>query len=263
MKKTIKTHADVQSSVTELKDLYPMRINKYIALHQSLTRREADKLVDKGLVKLNGKIAILGDKVQEKDNVSVETKEVQKLKHTYMYFAYNKPRGVLTHSPTGKDTDIKTAMLKESSVSPHVSKQLFPIGRLDKKSEGLIVLTNDGRLSDKLLNPEYIHEKEYIVTVNQKLPSFFQKSMEKGVNIGDYVTKPCKVEILGAKTFSIILTEGKKHQIRRMCEAMRVEVSELKRIRIMNIHLGAILPNNARKIEGKPLNDFLKLLKLS
>lgn len=245
------------------KDLYPMRINKYVAVHQSLTRREADILVEKSLVRLNGKVAVLGDKVQEKDNVQVETKDVQKMKHTYMYFAYHKPKGVLTHSPTNKDTDIKTAMIKESSISPHVSKQLFPIGRLDKKSEGLIVLTNDGRLSDKLLNPDYVHEKEYVVTVAQKLPSFFKKSMEKGVNIGDYVTKPCTVEILGSKTFSIVLTEGKKHQIRRMCEAMHTEVVELRRIRIMNIHLGAISPNNARKIEGKPLQDFLKALKLS
>jgi 23S rRNA pseudouridine2604 synthase len=247
----------------ESKNPYPMRINKYIALHQSLTRREADTLIDKKLVRINGVVAVLGDKVQEKDSVVVESKDVQKIKHTYMYFAYNKPKGVLTHSPTNKDTDIKTAMLKESSISPHVSKQLFPIGRLDKKSEGLIVLTNDGRLSDKLLNPDYIHEKEYVVTVAQKLPSFFQKSMEKGVNIGDYVTKPCTVEILGAKTFSITLTEGKKHQIRRMCEAMRTELVELKLIRIMNINLGAIKPNDARKIEGKPLNDFLKALKLS
>lgn len=242
---------------------YPMRINKYVAMHNALTRRAADLMVEKGQVMINGKVAVLGDKVDEKDNVTLDTKDVQKIKHTYMYFAYNKPKGVLTHSPTNKDTDIKTALLKESSLSPHVVKQLFPIGRLDKKSEGLIILTNDGRLSDKLLNPEYVHEKEYVVTTNQKLPSYFQKSMEKGVNIGDYVTKPCTVELLGNKAFSIILTEGKKHQIRRMCEVMHTDVDELKRVRIMNIRLGAIAPNTARKVEGKPLSDFLKSLKLA
>jgi 23S rRNA pseudouridine2604 synthase len=243
--------------------LYPMRINKYIALKHNLTRRAADGMIEKKLVKIGTRIAVLGDKVTEKDIVTVDSKDVQKIKHTYMYFAYNKPRGVLTHSATGKETDIMSALLKDSSIAPHVTKQLFPIGRLDKKSEGLIILTNDGRLSDKLLSPEYVHEKEYIVTTNQKLPSYFKQSMEKGVNIGDYVTKPCKIELMGPKTFSIVLTEGKKHQIRRMCEVMHTDVDELKRIRIMSIHLASLKPNEARKIEGKPLTDFLKSLKVN
>jgi len=244
-------------------ELYPMRINKYLALKHNLTRRSADTFIEKGLVKLNGKKAVLGDKITEKDIVTINEKSVAKTKQNYVYFAYNKPKGVVTHSPTEKETDIKAALLKESTLSPHIVIELFPIGRLDKKSEGLIILTNDGRLSNKLLDPEYVHEKEYMVSVNRDLPSFFKASMEKGVDIGDYITKPCFVKLLGEKNFVITLTEGKRHQIRRMCEAAKVEVKTLKRTRIMNINLSSIKPNEARPIDGKSLVSFLKSLGLS
>jgi 23S rRNA pseudouridine2604 synthase len=141
-------------------------------------------------------------------------------------------------------------------------KEVFPVGRLDKDSSGLIILTNDGRITDRLLNPKYEHEKEYIVETKDKLRNNFKEKMESGVDIGDYVTQKCKVEILGEKKFSIILGEGKKHQIRRMCVALFNEVKGLKRIRIMNIKLGNLAPNAYRKIEDGELKIFLQSLSL-
>lgn len=246
-----------------LGEKYPMRINKYLALKHNLTRRSADEFVQRGLVRLNGKKAVLGDKVNPNDEVTINEKSVAKTKMGYMYYAYNKPKGVVTHSPTENEVDIQAALLRDSRLPPNVIKELFPIGRLDKKSEGLIILTNDGRLSNTLLDPDMTHEKEYMVSINRDIPSFFKASMEKGVDLGDYITKPCRVKILGEKNFVITLTEGKRHQIRRMCEAMKTEVKSLKRTRIMNINLASIKPNEAKKIDGKSLVDFLQSLKLS
>ena len=221
------------------------------------TRRGADELIKNKKVFINGKLAILGSKVNETDIVEVrgiKTKE-------YVYFAYNKPIGIETSSP------------KEG---------LFPLGRLDKNSHGLIILTNDGRITDQLLNPKYFHEKEYVVKTSNKLRSNFKQKMEAGVNLdpvrsrsprGDrstpvfgraasngvegYITKPCKVSIVNNFTFRIILTEGKKHQIRRMCSNLFQEVADLKRERIMNIKLGNLKPNSSREIKGEELDVFL------
>ncbi len=255
------------NTTKQSEEKYPMRINKYLALKHNLTRRSADDFVKRGLVQLNGKRAVLGDKVSPQDKVTINENSVSKAKAGYLYYAYNKPKGVVTHSPTENELDIQAALFKNSSkntpLPPNIVKSLFPIGRLDKKSEGLIILTSDGRLSNNLLDPELTHEKEYVVSVNRDLPSFFKAAMEKGVDIGDHVTKPCKVKLLGEKTFAITLTEGKRHQIRRMCEAMKVEVKNLKRTRIMNISLGTIKPNEAKKIDGVSLSKFLTLLGLS
>ncbi len=235
---------------------YPIRLNKYLALKQIASRREADVLILNKKVFINGKIAKLGDKVNEKDKV-----EVKGEKKTYLYYAYNKARGVLTNKDNEEDLDIKNTLKKEG-----LKENLFPIGRLDKDSHGLIILTNDGRITDKLLNPEYYHEKEYVVKTKNKLRSNFKEKMEAGVilkgnkNIKDYKTKPCKVKVINDYTFNIILTEGKKHQIRRMCDALFAEVLELKRIRIMNIELKKLHANSMRKIEGKELEIFLKSL---
>ena len=132
------------------------------------------------------------------------------------------------------------------------------MGRLDKASHGLLILTNDGRITDALLNPKYFHEKEYLVKTKEKLRSSFKQKMEAGVNIGGYMTKPCKVKILNENTFRITLTEGKKHQIRRMCSALFQEVADLKRERIMNIKLEKLMPNALREIKGEELSTFLK-----
>lgn len=224
---------------------FPMRINKYLAKAGYATRRDADLLVEKGLVFVNGAKAVLGTKINKEDKVEVEQKGPQK---TYVYYAYNKPVGVVTHSPQKGELDV---------VQSSGLKDVFPVGRLDKDSHGLMILTNDGRITDKLLNPDSSHEKEYsVMTINPLRPSF-KEHMEKGVDIGDAVTKPCRIKITGEKTFNITITEGKHHQIRRMCEAMHNDVKHLQRTRIMNIRLAKLQSNAFRKIEGKELDIFL------
>ena len=231
---------------------YPMRINKYLALKNISTRRGADALIEKGQVFINGKKAVLGDKIKEEDVVEIKGKTSNKKP---VYYAYNKPIGIITHSPSEKEKDIK-----EDITNKNIPKGVFPVGRLDKDSHGLIILTNDGRITDKLLNPKYIHEKEYVVKTGNKLRSSFKQKMESGVNIEGYLTQKCKVQILNDNTFRVILSEGKKHQIRRMCSALFQEVSDLKRIRIMNIQLGKLKPGALREIKGEELELFLSSL---
>lgn len=233
-----------------------MRINKYLADQGYATRRGADELISAGKVYINGKKADLGDQVTESDTVEVRMGK-HAVKKEYAYVAYNKPRGVMTHSPTPDDTDILENLPKELS-----SLGLFPVGRLDKGSHGLIILTNDGRITDRLLNPERAHDKEYTVRTKLPLRKSFKQYMEAGVNIEGYVTKPAKVRILGDQLFAITLTEGKKHQIRRMVVAMHNEVLDLKRTRILNIKLGTLKAGGARRIEGAELEEFLSLIGL-
>lgn len=213
-----------------------MRINKYLALKKISTRRGADELIKNKKVFINKKLAVLGSQVSETDVVEVKgAKPIE-----YKYFAYNKPIGIETESVSKAGFD-----------------NVFPMGRLDKASHGLMILTNDGRITDQLLNPKYFHEKEYVVRTKEKLRSNFKQKMEAGVNIEGYKTKPCKVKIMSENTFKIILTEGKKHQIRRMCSALFQEVADLKRERIMNIKLNNLKPNALKEIKGKELTIFL------
>lgn len=234
---------------------YPMRINKYLALQKHSTRRGADELINQGKVFLNGKKAVLGDKVNETDKVEVKFRGKMQ---PYLYFAYNKPKGIVTHSAQNNDKDIEDLLFKEKEM-----KDVFPIGRLDKDSRGLIILTNDGRITERLLGPEFAHEKEYVVKTINKLRSSFKENIENLREIEKEKIKPCKVSVMGDKLFKIILTEGKKHQIRRMCEAMHQEVVDLKRIRIMNIELGKLEKGKYRKIQGIELEQFLKSLDLA
>ena len=233
------------------KQTYPMRINKYLALNKYSTRRGADELVRKKQVFINNELAVLGDKVEETDKVEVRFRGKQK---PYIYIAYNKPKGIVTHSAQEGEQEIKTAV---------AVKDIFPIGRLDKDSNGLIILTNDGRITERLLGPNHLHEKEYLVKTKEKLRSSFKEKMEAGVQIEKEKTKKCKVKIMGERLFKIILTEGKKHQIRRMCVALFQEVADLKRTRIMNIELGKLKSGEYRKIEGEELQTFLKQLDLA
>lgn len=230
---------------------YPMRINKYLAQKKYSTRRGADELISKKLVFINGKLAVLGDKVKDTDKVEVRFRTQPK---PYTYIAYNKPRGIITHSKEGKEKEIKDLV---------PIKGVFPIGRLDKDSHGLIILTDDGRITDRLLGPQYFHEKEYLVKTKNDLRGSFKEKMEKGVKIDNETTKPCKVEIINKRMFKVILTEGKKHQIRRMCVALFQEVEDLKRERIMNIRLGNLKEGQYRKIEGEELKKFLTNLDLA
>jgi 23S rRNA pseudouridine2604 synthase len=231
---------------------FPMRINKYLAHQGIASRREADVLVESGKVLINGKKAKNGDQVQTTD--TVEVKGTQKSK---TYLAYYKGRGIITHSPSEKEVDIKGRLKKDYGIT-----DVSPIGRLDKDSEGLIILSNDGRITGPLLDPESKNEKEYEVSVDKTIGLMFIKAMSAGVEIEGYRTKPAKVTAhkTNQKRFTIILTEGKKHQIRRMCAALGYQVQSLKRTRIVNIKLDKLKPNQYRKIAGTELQTFLKKL---
>ncbi len=236
-------------------ELYPMRINKYLALKGHSTRREADTLVARKAVLINGRVAQVGDKVLENDAIEVRRNSRPK---QYAYFAFNKQAGMDTHQEdTGAENifDSLPAELKQL--------RLFPIGRLDKASHGLIILTNDGRITDRLLNPDHEHEKVYEVRTKQPIRATFKDHMEKGVLIEGYMTRPAKVNLLGEKAFRITLTEGKSHQIRRMVVALHNEVSDLRRMSIMNIKIGALKGGSYRAIEGDELETFLKSLGLA
>lgn len=232
------------------KEKFPIRINKYLASHGYSTRLGADELIKNKKVFINGHLAVLGAKVEEGDSVEVRQNKNRK---TFHYYAFNKPREVITHSPQLGEKDIKEFVPLEG---------VFPVGRLDKSSHGLIILTDDGRVTDRLLNPKYIHEKEYVVEVKEKLRGSFKTKMEEGIFLDDYKTKNCKVEITGERSFKITLTEGKKHQIRRMCEALFLTVRDLKRVRIMNVKLGNIPSGSFRELKGNELKTFLSSLGL-
>jgi len=226
-----------------------IRINKYLAMRGIATRRDADKIIQAGKVTINGRKAVLGDKVNNGDKVEI----LKKINNNFVYYAYNKPRGVITHSPQDEEIDIS------SSVK---IKGVFPIGRLDKDSEGLIILTNDGRITDRLLNPKYNHDKEYLVKTRNIIKDFQMKVMEKGMDLEGITTAPCKTRLIDDKLFAITISEGQKHQIRRMCDALTLPIDSLKRIRIMNIKLGQLKPNEYRKIEGDELKTLLTSLSL-
>jgi 23S rRNA pseudouridine2604 synthase len=231
---------------------FPLRINKYLAHTGIASRRESDLLIEKGKVLVNGKKATTGQQINETDKVTLvgDTKAKQ-------YIAYFKGRGIITHSPADHETDILTRLAKDYGVTG-----LTPVGRLDKDSEGLIILSNDGRITGPMLDPEANHEKEYSVTVDKDLTTLFSKLMELGVEIEGYRTKPAKITTSekNHKRFNITITEGKKHQIRRMCAALGYQVQTLRRVRIMNIELGSLKPNQYRKINADELKTFLKEL---
>ncbi len=237
---------------------YPMRLNKYLAHNGIATRREADELITKKRVTVNGVVAVLGTKVERADKVEVtERKGFTKKQY---YFAFNKPRGTITPSRQAPEDDDQS--IEEDLPMPLRRLGLFPVGRLDKDSHGLMILTNDGRITDRLLNPNAEHDKEYAVKTKLPLRDSFRTHMEAGVDIEGYITKPAKVRITGEKSFSITLTEGKKHQVRRMVVAMHNEVIDLRRTRVMGIRLGNLKNGEARAIEGEELAQFLESLGL-
>jgi 23S rRNA pseudouridine2604 synthase len=229
---------------------YPIRINRYLALNNFATRTGADELIKKGYVTINGRKAVLGDQVNKDDKVVVSGKTP---KEDYVYYAYNKAVGISTNPDPGS---------KDILQATRFPVRVFPIGRLDKDSHGLILMTNDGRVTDRLLSPKYVHEKEYVVKVEPAFNDAFITKMGSGVKFDGFVSKKCKVIRKNKDTFHIILTEGKKRQIRRMAEALHHNVVDLKRIRIMNIELDKIPLGGFREITGKELDELLKSLSL-
>lgn len=208
----------------------PTRINKYLSEVGYCSRRAADKLIDQGRVTVNGRVPEMGTKITADDEIRVDGELVGKPKENFTYLAFNKPVGIVCTTDTGVEKDNIIDFI-------NYPKRIFPIGRLDKPSEGLIFLTDDGDIVNKILRARNNHEKEYIVSVNKPVTSDFLHKMSSGVPILDTITRPCKVEKVDKYTFSIILTQGLNRQIRRMCEHLEYRVKRLQRVRIMNIEL--------------------------
>jgi 23S rRNA pseudouridine2604 synthase len=235
---------------------YPIRLNRYLYLKGFCSRRQADRMIRDKEIKINGEFAVLGQKVKENDNVELSNRVKELPKH-YEYYLLNKPRGVVSHNPQQGEKSVED-FFKASDV-----KKLAPVGRLDKDSTGLMLISNDGRLIDKMLNPRHGHEKEYSVRVDKPLKESFARKMSQGVDIEGYKTKEAKVEVTGNRSFTIILKEGKKHQIRRMCAALGYQVRDLKRKRIMNLYLGGLRPGESRELSMQEKVSLLRQLEIT
>jgi len=232
------------------------RINKYLSEVGYCSRRQADKLIEEGLVTINGKISEVGTKVEEGDEVEVEGQRIEKsTKQKNIYLVFNKPVGIVCTTNRRVEPDNIIDFIGYPT-------RIFPIGRLDKPSEGLIFLTNDGDIVNKILRSRNNHEKEYIVSVNRPINIDFINSMSKGVKILDTITKNCFVKQLGPKKFKIILTQGLNRQIRRMCETLGYRVRSLKRVRIMNIKLD-VATGKYREFTKEEISDLNRLLENS
>ncbi len=230
------------------------RLNKAISETGYCSRREADRLIEEGKVTVNGKIAGLGMQVSETDQIVVDGNPVTK-DFGLVYLAFYKPVGITSTT----NTNIKSNIIDFISYP----ERIFPIGRLDKQSEGLIFMTNDGDIVNKILRSKNNHEKEYVVTVDKKITSGFIEKMGSGVPILDTVTKKCKVAKINDFNFSIVLTQGLNRQIRRMCAYLGYEVRTLKRIRIMNVHLGNLKPGQYRPFTKNELSEIYRLVEYS
>ncbi|EGQ24653.1 MULTISPECIES: pseudouridine synthase [Sporosarcina] len=228
-----------------------MRINKFLSEAGIVSRRGADKWITDGRVKINGQPAELGSKVESGDQVEVDGKQVQK-EEQLVYIALNKPVGITS----------TTERHIEGNVVDFINHPLriFHIGRLDKDSDGLLLMTNDGDIVNEILREEHNHEKEYIVTVDSPLTSSFISKMENGVKILDTVTKPCTVTKLGPRTFSLVLTQGLNRQIRRMCAALGYHVRRLQRVRILNIELGNLPIGEWRELTDSEQKELFHTL---
>ena len=232
------------------------RINKYLSEVGYCSRRAADSLIKEGKVTINGKVPEIGTRVEEGDEVEVEGQRIEKSKkQKNIYLAFNKPVGVVCTTDRRVEPDNIIDFIKYPI-------RIFPVGRLDKSSEGLIFLTNDGDIVNKILRARNNHEKEYIVIVNRPINKEFIKSMSNGVEILGTITKDCFVKQMGSKKFKIILTQGLNRQIRRMCETLGYRVKSLKRIRIMNIRLD-VPTGKYRQLTNEELLELNELLENS
>jgi 23S rRNA pseudouridine2604 synthase len=231
---------------------FPVRINKYLKDIGIASRRRADEIIKDGHVTINGKKATLGAIVQENDEVAVDSSLLKNM-NEYLYVLFNKPIGVVSHSPISGQKAV--ADLLPNNLK---NKGLAVLGRLDKASHGLMLLSNDGLIVDKLLNPRHKHEKEYVVELNKPVTNFFLKRMREGVHLqGGLTSRKAKIETRNETTVRIILTEGKKHQIRRMTDSLGFAVKDLKRVRIGKLTLGNLKEGEFKILEGKEKADFL------
>ena len=229
------------------------RINKYLSEFGYCSRREADRLIKEGKVTINGMVTEIGTKVEEDDEVEVEGQRIENSRRQKnIYLAFNKPIGIVCTTDRRVEPDNIIDFIKYPA-------RIFPIGRLDKLSEGLIFLTNDGDIVNKILRARNNHEKEYIVIVNRPINKEFIQRMSNGVEILGTITKQCFVKQLGGKKFKIVLTQGLNRQIRRMCESLGYKVKSLKRVRIMNIKLDIPL-GKYRKLTKEELLELNSLL---
>ena len=228
------------------------RINKYLSEIGYCSRREADRLIADGRVLVNGEPVEMGLKVSAEDKIVVNGEAISNPKNKLVYIAFNKPEGIVCTTDTRVEKDNIIDYI-------NYSKRIFPIGRLDKASEGLIFLTNDGDIVNKILRARNNHEKEYIVTVNKPITKEFLHEMSNGVPILDKVTKKCFVKQTHKNEFKIILTQGLNRQIRRMCEYLDYRVTELIRVRIMNVNLD-LKVGKWRYLSAKEFKDLNELL---
>ena len=232
------------------------RINKYLSEIGFCSRRKADLLIEQERIKVNGVYAVMGQKVTGQEEIQVNNKIIKKLENKkHIYIAFNKPVGIVCTTDTKREKD---------NIIDYINypTRIFPIGRLDKPSEGLIFLTNDGDIVNKILRANNQHEKEYVVEVNKPVTKDFIKKMGEGVPVLDKITNKCKIKQTGKKTFKIILTQGLNRQIRRMCEYFDYRVVFLKRIRIMNIKLDVPV-GEYRDFTKSELNQINQLVKNS
>jgi len=254
VKKGISRMAKRNKDILHTEEREELRLNKMLSDMGICSRRQADELIASGKVTVDGQLAVTGMKVTRESKIVVAGKEA-KQDRSLVLIALNKPRGIVCTTDQREPDNVIDFL--------HYPKRVFPIGRLDKDSEGLLLLTNDGDIVNKILRAGNHHEKEYIVTVNQPLTSAFLKGMAAGVPILDTVTAPCRITATGKCEFRIVLTQGLNRQIRRMCEYFGYKVLTLKRVRIMNILLGHLKTGDFRNVTDKELAELKRLLEQS
>jgi 23S rRNA pseudouridine2604 synthase len=231
-----------------------VRINKYFTQQGYCSRRAADQLIEAGRVRINERVAVLGDQVTDEDVVTVDGRVVAR-NPPPVYLAYHKPIGVTCTT----ETDVKGNILHAVGYP----ERIFPIGRLDKDSSGLILLTNDGELVNRLLRPEFGHEREYVVTVDRPFTSVFLDRLEGGVRVLGRKTRPCRAKRVDAAAFRITLTEGRNRQVRRMCAALGYEVKRLVRVRVLNIPLRGLAVGQWRRLTRQERDELLATVGLT
>ena len=229
------------------------RINKWLSNAGICSRREADRMLEEGRITIDGVRAVPGSRLLPGQTVAIDGRPVHEDGARKVLIAFNKPKGIVCTTDTRREKDNIIDYIQYGS-------RIYPIGRLDKDSEGLILLTNDGSIVNGILRARNYHEKEYIVSVDKPVTAQFLQQMASGVQLEEAVTRPCRVRRLAPRRFSIILTQGLNRQIQRMCQTLGWRVTDLRRIRIMNIELGSLETGKWRYVEGRELEELLRLI---